>query len=390
MPLPSSINDLSQTAGSNSPAGSESPSTIDDYLRVYASYIALLRDLTRASLVFASVNTTWTSANLGYCVVVSVAGTTQTLPPVASSPSGSTMTFAAYGATTIKGNASETIANIYGSAASNTITIGAAEQIRLVSNGSVWCIESYVQANAAAPISATANAKMSVAAASASATFTADEVVVGTALGGQTYRLTSYSKVINLATTGAGGMDAGAAPVSGYVALYAIFNPLTGASSILATNATLAVMPPVYNAAPYPAGYTASALLTVVPTNASSQFPILDVLDRFVKIQLVTVLNIVANRANAPLSISSAIPPNAKEISGELELISSTASNLNISISGVNSNGAQGLGMPVPAGGDIIGSYYGVPVTTPQIINAAASTSGAGPNFKIYVGGYRI
>lgn len=44
MPLPSSINDLSTTAGSNSPSGSESPSTIDDYLRVYASYIAQLRD----------------------------------------------------------------------------------------------------------------------------------------------------------------------------------------------------------------------------------------------------------------------------------------------------------------------------------------------------------
>lgn len=44
MPIPSSINDLSTTAGSNSPAGSESPSTIDDYLRTYASYIALLRD----------------------------------------------------------------------------------------------------------------------------------------------------------------------------------------------------------------------------------------------------------------------------------------------------------------------------------------------------------
>lgn len=44
MPLPSSINDLSTTAGSNSPAGSESPSLIDDYLRTYASYIALLRD----------------------------------------------------------------------------------------------------------------------------------------------------------------------------------------------------------------------------------------------------------------------------------------------------------------------------------------------------------
>lgn len=49
MPLPSSINDLSTTAGSNSPAGSESPSTIDDYLRVYASYIAQLRDASQSN-----------------------------------------------------------------------------------------------------------------------------------------------------------------------------------------------------------------------------------------------------------------------------------------------------------------------------------------------------
>jgi hypothetical protein len=44
MPLPSSIADLSQTAGSNSPAGSESPTTADDYLRTYAAYIAQHRD----------------------------------------------------------------------------------------------------------------------------------------------------------------------------------------------------------------------------------------------------------------------------------------------------------------------------------------------------------
>lgn len=44
MPVPSSISDLSQTAGNNSPPGSESPTTADDYLRTYASYIALHRD----------------------------------------------------------------------------------------------------------------------------------------------------------------------------------------------------------------------------------------------------------------------------------------------------------------------------------------------------------
>ena len=44
MPVPSSINDLSTTAASNSPAGSESPALIDDYLRAFAAFIAALRD----------------------------------------------------------------------------------------------------------------------------------------------------------------------------------------------------------------------------------------------------------------------------------------------------------------------------------------------------------
>lgn len=44
MPVPASITELSTTAGNNSPAGSESPTTVDDYLRTHASFIASLRD----------------------------------------------------------------------------------------------------------------------------------------------------------------------------------------------------------------------------------------------------------------------------------------------------------------------------------------------------------
>lgn len=44
MPVPSAISELSQTPGSNYPAGSESPSTADDYFRTYAAFIATLRD----------------------------------------------------------------------------------------------------------------------------------------------------------------------------------------------------------------------------------------------------------------------------------------------------------------------------------------------------------
>lgn len=44
MPVPSSINDLSTTAGSNSPGGSETPGDGDNYLRAHAAFIASLRD----------------------------------------------------------------------------------------------------------------------------------------------------------------------------------------------------------------------------------------------------------------------------------------------------------------------------------------------------------
>lgn len=44
MPVPKQIQELSQTAGSNYPQGTESPSTLDDVQRAIASFIALLRD----------------------------------------------------------------------------------------------------------------------------------------------------------------------------------------------------------------------------------------------------------------------------------------------------------------------------------------------------------
>ncbi|EOI7396797.1 hypothetical protein OZ713_004150, partial [Yersinia enterocolitica] len=113
------------------------------------------------------------------------------------------------------------------------------------------------------------NAKMSVTAASSTATFTADELIVQTALGGLQYKLSSFSKTINLATTGVGGMDTGTVPANGFVALYAIYNPTTQISALLAVNASSVVAPEVYGGSNMPAGYTASALVSVLPTSSS-------------------------------------------------------------------------------------------------------------------------
>jgi hypothetical protein len=161
------------------------------------------------------------------------------------------------------------------------------------------------------------NLVMSVTAASATATLTADQIVVASALNGQTYILPNFSKTINLATTGAGGMDTGTAPVSGYVALYAIYNPTTGVSALLATNATAATAPNVYGGANMPAGYTASALVSVWPTNASSQFAIGAQVDRWVSIVPVVVIAVTTAQASTTsFSIAAAAPKNARSIAG--------------------------------------------------------------------------
>ncbi|HDL7376955.1 TPA: hypothetical protein PXN51_004013 [Yersinia enterocolitica] len=119
------------------------------------------------------------------------------------------------------------------------------------------------------------NAKMSVTAASSTATFTADELIVQTALGGLQYKLSNFSKTINLATTGVGGMDTGTVPANGFVALYAIYNPTTQISALLAVNASSVVAPEVYGGSNMPAGYTASALVSVLPTSSSQLAPVI-------------------------------------------------------------------------------------------------------------------
>ncbi|CNJ95696.1 MULTISPECIES: hypothetical protein [Yersinia] len=94
--------------------------------------------------------------------------------------------------------------------------------------------------------------------------FTADEVVVGDAAG-LTYRLRGVSAGINISTVGAGGMDTGTPPTDGFVAIYVMYNPTTKARVMLARNTTGSVAPLIYSGANAPAGYTASALVSVWP-----------------------------------------------------------------------------------------------------------------------------
>ncbi|HDR9087377.1 TPA: phage tail protein [Burkholderia vietnamiensis] len=231
---------------------------------------------------------------------------------------------------------------------------------------------------------------MSVTAASATATLTADEIVVGTALGGQKYVLGAFSKTINLAATGAGGMDTGSAPASGYVALYAIYNPTTGASALLATNATSAVAPNVYGGANLPSGYTASALVSVWPTNGSRQFVVAYQVDRSISIANNTIFtNSTTTSGYVSVSIAGAVPPNAKAFSGGLQANTSVAAALQFGVAATSAPVGI-IGMIFNSAGNQSSSipFVKVPISAPQTTYYNATNSTGTPTFTLIVSSY--
>jgi hypothetical protein len=241
-------------------------------------------------------------------------------------------------------------------------------------------------------VGAILNGSMSVPSAAASASFTSDQIVVATALSGTQYLLPSFSQTVNLASTGAGGMDAGSAPANGYVALYAIYNPSNAGSSILATNATSAVAPNVYGAGHMPPGYTASALISVWPTNASGQFVIGYQTDRSIVTAGTTVLNTTVSQPSPTLlSIATAVPPNARMVSGNFGvsdtspsstvlIVSSSASGLGAQINGF------GVGSSAVVGGEM--SFNQLPVLTPQAIYYTATNTAGTTYYTVGIHGY--
>ncbi|EOJ8466119.1 hypothetical protein ACM43U_003466 [Escherichia coli] len=234
------------------------------------------------------------------------------------------------------------------------------------------------------------NQKMSVAIASASATFTADQVIVGESLSGKQYRLSSVNKTINLTTTGAGGMDTGAAPASGWVAIYLIYNPTTDTSALLAQDVTSIIAPTVYGGANMPAGYTASALVSVWRTTSGSL--LLNGYQRGRKfcIPRVDVLTTSRNPGPySPIPLSAAVPLNAIAASGYAFCNSGSGSGFAVLSVGSDANGLGYFqvyaGLVGSLGSDIYFEntlaepqklYYTFTWTTPAVSNATIGISG--------------
>lgn len=240
------------------------------------------------------------------------------------------------------------------------------------------------------------NLVMSVTTASATATLTADEIIVESALGGLRYCLSNFNETINLATTGAGGMDTGTAPASGFVAIYAIYNPTTDAMALLGTDATSALAPHVYGGANMPSGYTASALVSVWKTNASRQFVAGFQRNRKVSFSAVAILSTTSLVGTlTALSISTVAPLNATSLDVQ-GTVANVASGLNSAAlwvaslgSGVGNTEVVSAGGNNPALTSLSGNTPGIPVITPQTLYYM--TQGAGSTvitFNLFCNAY--
>lgn len=243
------------------------------------------------------------------------------------------------------------------------------------------------------------NLAMNITTASATATLTADEVIVESAIGGLRYCVPNVNATINLATTGIGGMDTGSAPVSGYVAIYLGYNPNTGAAGLFAQNATSAKATEVYTGSYRPTGYTATALVSVRPTNSSGQlFPGTQV-DRLIGIPNANILSTSLSSVNgATLSLSTAVPPNARMIYGTLSaLLGSAASNptscATQALSQANSTngvGFQSVGGALYPGCSVVGSFR-LPLSVQQTMYYNWNNGGVAASvIGISISGYEI
>lgn len=228
-------------------------------------------------------------------------------------------------------------------------------------------------------------------AASATATWTADEIIAEAALGGPRYCLSGFNKTCTLTGTGAGGMDAGAAPVSGFVAVYAIYNPTTGISALLATNCTSIVAPNVYGGANMPSGYTASALISVIATTSGSLFSPFTQRDREITVVNKTIISTTSGNSTPTSFATTSFPKNAVRVKGYSSYTSSAAATVNAGVyADAAGSDASIVGLTSSVGAFGIAGSFDILISAPQTIYYTLTATTGAPSWAANLERYSI
>lgn len=234
------------------------------------------------------------------------------------------------------------------------------------------------------------NGRALLASASSTNTFTADELVLGDANGNKV-TLINFNQTVNLVSTvkGVGAMDVGTPPISGFVAMYALYNPETKAHGIIAVNASSTVVTNTYSG-PAPAGYTFSALISVWPTDSAGKFLACFQTDRQIVLIAIGVLNTTLGQgAFTPLLLAAAVPLNARAVNLTWQFGSSGSTTLSFGVAST----ANGFFNTAPALGGasmtMDGGHIRVPLAVARTIYYIFSAAG-GATLNVFCTAYEF
>jgi hypothetical protein len=230
------------------------------------------------------------------------------------------------------------------------------------------------------------NLKASLLTAGTSLTYTADEVVVESALGGLRYCVANFSQTLNGATTGLGGLDVGSLAANSWYAIYGA--KTSSGSGIFAQLEPSGGATSTYGGANLPATVVGTGLIGVWQTNSSAQFSPGQQKDRRFGGGGTQVLNTTALAASyTSLNIATAVPKCAVICDAAVLLSSSVATTISYGF-GADTNGSGGAsssgGNVTQLGNTIPNILIGAPQT---IYYKSAQTSGT-TSFTVSIGNW--
>lgn len=215
----------------------------------------------------------------------------------------------------------------------------------------------------------------------------ATEAVVKVAPGGAGFLGNNIAVTLNLGIVGVNGRDGGSLTANTFYGWYFICNPTTGVFASLASTS--------FTTPTLPSGYTAYALMGVIPVDASSHVIAgFNQYDRTCTFQRVNIFSgTVGSTTLTSQSIAAAVPSNALTATGVIGastthgIIFAVASDGNgsgMQVGGVAVNALislQGYGSALP--------FNALQLTTPQVLFWADGDTGSDP-VRLDIMGYSI
>jgi hypothetical protein len=228
-------------------------------------------------------------------------------------------------------------------------------------------------------------------AAAATLAVTAVEIEVASVIiGGLKATVTNLNVTFNGATTGANGMDTGTIPASGFLAIYAIYNPTTQTAAVLGVNATPGILNETYTGANMPAGFTMSALMFVVPTTAANLIGICMVRGRRTLVVQTPMFSVTATQASPVIANNVGVPLNAKRCSGFIQIGNSGTGSTSMALF-ANSSGVGGKTLASSLNASSVAAVFeDLEISTPQRVFYTATNSGGSPTFSASMSSWEI